>query len=108
MRHKIPTAFGGVIVSVLVSSVVDLGFGSRSGQTKDYTIGTCVFSLKHIPFKGKRKISESGKYVRVEQLGLLVKYKADITISLNAACYRHSKQHSVFGNIIEVFYLLGS
>ena len=27
---------GGVMVSVLVSNVVDRGFESRSGQTKDY------------------------------------------------------------------------
>ena len=33
---------GGVMVSVLISSVVDHGFESRSGQTKDYEIGTCI------------------------------------------------------------------
>ena len=33
---------GGIIVSVLASSVVDRG----SGQTKDYEIGICCFSGK--------------------------------------------------------------
>jgi hypothetical protein len=32
---------GGVMVSMLTSSVVDGGFESWSGQTKDYEIGIC-------------------------------------------------------------------
>ena len=32
---------GGVMVSVLASSVVDRGFKPRSGQIKDYKIGIC-------------------------------------------------------------------
>ena len=39
-KHRI----GGVMVSVLASSVVDRGLESRSGQTKDYKIGICCFS----------------------------------------------------------------
>ena len=35
------------MVSVLTSSVVDRGLEPRSGQTKDYKIGTCYFSAKH-------------------------------------------------------------
>ena len=35
---------GGVMDSVLVSSVVDRGFEPRSGQTKDSKIGICCFS----------------------------------------------------------------
>ena len=35
----------GVMVSVLGSSVVDRGFEPRSGQTNDYTIGICCFSI---------------------------------------------------------------
>jgi hypothetical protein len=38
---------GGVMVSVLASSVVDHGFEPRSGQTKDYEIGICCFYAKH-------------------------------------------------------------
>jgi hypothetical protein len=36
-----PNRFGGVMVSVLASSVVDRGLEPRSGQTKDYEIGIC-------------------------------------------------------------------
>ena len=39
---------GGVMVSVLASSTVDCGFEPRSGQTKEYKIGMCCFSAKHI------------------------------------------------------------
>ena len=37
---------GGVMVSVLHSSVVDRGFEPWSNHTKDYTIGICCFSVK--------------------------------------------------------------
>jgi hypothetical protein len=47
---------GGVMVSVLASSVVlDRGFGPRSGQTKDYKIGVCGFPAKHAALRRKRK-----------------------------------------------------
>jgi hypothetical protein len=36
------------MVSVLASSAVDRGFEHRSGQTKDYKIGMCCFSAKHV------------------------------------------------------------
>ena len=45
----------GVKVSVLASSVVDRGFEPRSGQTKDYKIGICCFSAKHIALRRKSK-----------------------------------------------------
>ena len=45
----------GVIVRVLVSSAVDLGFESRSGHTKDYTIGISRFSAKHATIRRKIK-----------------------------------------------------
>jgi hypothetical protein len=48
----------GVMVSVLASSVVDGGFEHRSGQTKDYKIGMCCFSTKHVALR--RKSLESG------------------------------------------------
>ena len=35
------------MVRMLVSSALDCGFVSRSGQTKDYKIGDCCFSSKH-------------------------------------------------------------
>ena len=46
---------GGVIVSILASSVVDFGFESQSGQTKDYKIGICFFSAKHAVLRKKSK-----------------------------------------------------
>ena len=44
------------MVSVLASSAVDRGFEPRSGQTKDYKIGICCFSAKHIALRRKSKI----------------------------------------------------
>jgi hypothetical protein len=46
---------GGVMVSMLASSAVDRGFEHRSGQTKDYKIGTCCFSAKHAALRKKSK-----------------------------------------------------
>jgi hypothetical protein len=43
------------MVSVLVSSAVDRGFKPRSGQTKDYKIGMCCFSVKHATLRRKSK-----------------------------------------------------
>ena len=47
--------FGGVMVSVLASNAVDRGFRHRSGQTKDFKIGICCFSAKHIVLRRKSK-----------------------------------------------------
>ena len=46
---------GGVMVSMLASSVVDNGFEPRSGQTKDYKIGISCFSAKHTALRSKSK-----------------------------------------------------
>ena len=43
------------MVSVLASSAVDLGFESRSGQTKDYKFGIRCFSAKHAALRKKSK-----------------------------------------------------
>ena len=43
------------MVGVLVSSAVDRGFEPRSGQTKDYAIGICCFSAKHVALRRKSK-----------------------------------------------------
>ena len=50
-RHRI----GGVMVSVLTSSVVDRGVKPWSGQINDYKIGVCCFSDKHATLKTKDK-----------------------------------------------------
>ena len=46
---------GGVMVSMLASSMVDRGFEPRSGQTKDCNIGICCFSGKHASLRRKSK-----------------------------------------------------
>jgi hypothetical protein len=46
---------GGVMVSVLASSVVDRGFEPGSGQTKNYRNGICCFSAKHAALRRKSK-----------------------------------------------------
>ena len=43
---------GGVVVSVLASSVVDRGFDPLSGQTNN-KIGICCFSAKHAALRRK-------------------------------------------------------
>ena len=43
------------MVSVLASSAIDRGFEQQSGQTKDYNIGMCCFSVKHAALKRKSK-----------------------------------------------------
>ena len=42
-------------VMVLASGAVDRGLESRSGQTNDYGIGTCYFSVKSVALKRKSK-----------------------------------------------------
>jgi hypothetical protein len=46
---------GGVMVSVVASSVGDREFESRSDQTKHYKIGICCFSSKHASLNRKSK-----------------------------------------------------
>ena len=43
------------MVNVFTSRVVDRGFESRWGQTKDYEIGICCFSAKHAALRRKTK-----------------------------------------------------
>jgi hypothetical protein len=43
------------MVGMLVSSAVYRGFEPRSGQTKDYKIGICCFSVKHAALRSKSK-----------------------------------------------------
>ena len=46
---------GGVMVSVLASSVEGRGNDPRPGQTKDIKIGICCFSAKHASFTSKSR-----------------------------------------------------
>jgi len=43
------------VAAVLTSDTVDRGFEPRTGQTKDYKIGICCFSAKHVALKRKIK-----------------------------------------------------
>ena len=43
------------MVSVLAPSAVDRGFEPRSGQTKDYKIGMCCFSVNQAALRRKSK-----------------------------------------------------
>ena len=55
ISYKVRNCIGGVMVSVLASSVVDRGFEPRPGQTKDYDIGICCFSTKYVALRRKSK-----------------------------------------------------
>ena len=47
---------GVVMIGVLISSAIDLGFEPRSGQTKDYKIDICCcFPAKHAALRRKSK-----------------------------------------------------
>ena len=54
LTHNL-SPIGGVMVSVLASSVVDHGLEPLSGQTKDYKIGICWFSAKQAALRRKSK-----------------------------------------------------
>ena len=80
---------GGVMVSVLASSVVDHGFESRSGQTKDYKIGICCFSAKHTALRRKntywlaRNQNNVSEWSDMTTSGLLFQRASTIKIQLN-------------------------
>jgi hypothetical protein len=58
--HIIYNRIGGVMVSMLASSVVDSGFESQLGQSKDYKICICCFSAKHTALRNQDYVSEWG------------------------------------------------
>jgi hypothetical protein len=47
---------GDVMSSMFAASAVDRGFEPRSGQTKDYYIGICCFSVKHATLRRKSRL----------------------------------------------------
>ena len=44
------------MANVFASSVLDLGFERRKGNSKDYNICICFFSAKHRTLRSKNKI----------------------------------------------------
>ena len=91
---------GGVMASMLASSAVYHGFEPQSGQTKDYQIGICCFSIKHAALRRKSWLVQNQDNVYEWsdmsirgllfqwaitikiKLSMLVLYKADLVISL--------------------------
>ena len=55
MMISILNRIGGVMGSVFASSAVNRGFEPRSELHKDYTIGICCFSAKHVALRRKDK-----------------------------------------------------
>ena len=53
------------MISLLASSAVYRGFEAQSGQTKEYKIGICCFSVKHAVLRRKSKdwLVRNQKYV---------------------------------------------
>ena len=43
------------MVGIIAFRAVDCGLEPRSGQTKDYKIGICCFSIKHAALRSKNK-----------------------------------------------------
>ena len=72
--------FGGVMVIVLVSSVVDRGFEARSGQTKDYKIANKHAALRR---KSKDRSARNLNNVSVSTCGLLFQWASTIKIQLS-------------------------
>jgi hypothetical protein len=85
---KLPNRIGGVMVSMLASSVVDCRFEPRSGKTKDYTIGICCFSAKHAAFRRKskdwfaRNQDNVSEWRDMSTRGLLFQWASTINIQL--------------------------
>jgi len=63
---------GGVMVSLLASSVVDRVFELRSDQTKDYMIGICCLTTKHTTLKRKSTDCLARNQDNVSQWGMSI------------------------------------
>ena len=77
---------GGVMASVLASSMVYHGFTTRSGQTEDYTIGVCCFSAKHTTLRRKSKSwnhDNVSEWSDMSTLELLFQWASTIKIKLS-------------------------
>jgi outer membrane protease len=77
------------MVRVLTSSVVDRGFESPSGQTKDYEIGICCFSTKHAALRRKdydwlaRNQNNVSEWSDMSTCGLLFQWATTVKIQLS-------------------------
>ena len=79
----------GVMISMLASSVVDHGFESLSGNTKDYKMDICCFSAKHAPLRRKstdwlaRNQNNVSEWSDMSTRGLLFQRASTIKIQLS-------------------------
>jgi hypothetical protein len=86
-----------VMVSVFASSVVNLGYKHRSGQTKDYKIVICCFA-KHAALRNKSKDWSARNQNNVSEWSdmstrrLLFQWSS--TIKSNSACWSRTKRTS--------------
>jgi hypothetical protein len=89
------------MVSVLASSEVDRGFELRSDQTKDYKIGICCFSARHIALRRKSKDWMSRNQDNVsgwEEMsihGLLFQSAITIKIQLSTLVFVQTGHHII-------------
>ena len=76
------------MVSMLASSVVDRGFETQSGQTKNYKIAICCFSAKHEALRKKtkdwlaRNQNNVSEWSDMSTHGLLFQWPSTIKIQL--------------------------
>ena len=79
----------GAMVSVLASSMVNHRFNPRLGQTKEYKIGMCCFSVKHAALRRKSKDwlvwnqDNLSEWDDMSICGLLFQWCSTITIQLS-------------------------
>ena len=77
------------MASVLASSAIDLGFEPRSAQIKDYKIGICCFSAKHVALKRKskdwlaRNQNNVSEWKDMSTRGLLFQWASTLKIELS-------------------------
>ena len=90
----ISNRIGGVIVSMLTSSVVGRGFEPPSGQTKDNKIGICCFSAKHAALRRKSKDWLARNYNNVSEcddmsirLGIRIMCPSETTCLYADCCF---------------------
>jgi hypothetical protein len=67
--YHVSNCIGGVIVRVLALSAVNRGFELWSDQTKNYKIGICCFSARHIVLRRKCKEWWARNQDNVSELG---------------------------------------
>ena len=92
------------MVSVLASNVVDRGFESRSGQTKDYKIGIWSFSAKHAALRIKskdwlaRNQNNVSEWSDMSTRGPLFQWASTVKIQLSVGLEQSGPHHHLIEN----------